>query len=131
MQKRKLQKIRPTSDTFRKSLSQTCSLSIKNQKEGMTMEEFEEKFIKPIVNASYPGTLAALSLTVLQITGMQTPSVLRYTLLLAAITFLSSAFSIFFYSIYPTRKKLWTTAAVMFLIGLFCLITSVLLLFVV
>jgi hypothetical protein len=97
----------------------------------MTMEEFEEKFIKPIVNASYPGTLAALSLTVLQITGMGTPSVLRYTLLLAAITFLSSAFSIFFYSIYPTRKKLWTTAAVMFLVGLFCLITSVLLLFVV
>jgi hypothetical protein len=97
----------------------------------MTMEEFEEKFIKPIVNASYPGTLAALSLTVLQITGMGTQSVLRYTLLLAAITFLSSAFSIFFYSIYPTRKKLWTTAAVMFLVGLFCLITSVLLLFVV
>lgn len=95
------------------------------------MEEFEEKFIKPIVNASYPGTLAALSLTVLQITGMETPSVLRYTLLLAAITFLSSAFSIFFYSIYPTRKKLWTTAAVMFLVGLFCLISSVLLLFVV
>ena len=95
------------------------------------MEEFEEKFIKPIINASYPGTLAALSLTVLQITGMGTPSVLRYTLLLAAITFLSSAFSIFFYSIYPTRKKLWTVAAVMFLVGLFCLITSVLLLFVV
>lgn len=83
------------------------------------MDEFEEKFIKPIINASYPGTLAALSLTVLQITGMGTPSVLRYTLLLAAITFLSSAFSIFFYSIYPTRKKLWTTAAVMFLVGLF------------
>ena len=95
------------------------------------MDEFEEKFIKPIINASYPGTLAALSLTVLQITGMGTPSVLRYTLLLAAITFLLSAFSIFFYSIYPTRKKLWTTAAVMFLVGLFCLITSVLLLFVV
>ena len=95
------------------------------------MDEFEDKFIKPIINASYPGTLAALSLTVLQITGMGTPSVLRYTLLLAAITFLSSAFSIFFYSIYPTRKKLWTTAAVMFLVGLFCLITSVLLLFVV
>lgn len=95
------------------------------------MDEFEEKFIKPIINASYPGTLAALSLTVLQLTGMGTPSVLRYTLLLAAITFLSSAFSIFFYSIYPTRKKLWTTAAVMFLVGLFCLITSVLLLFVV
>ncbi len=30
--------------------------------------EFEEKFIKPIVHASYPGTLAALNLTVLQVT---------------------------------------------------------------
>jgi hypothetical protein len=98
------------------------------------MEEFEEKFIKPIINASYPGTLAALSLTVLQVTGLngpQAPFVLKFTLLLGAVTFLMSAFSIFFYSIYPTRKKLWTTAAVMFLVGLFCLITSVLLLFVV
>ena len=101
------------------------------------MEEFEEKFIKPIINASYPGTLAALSLAVLQVTGIETSSVLsartllRYALLLASITFLLSAFSVFFYSIYPTRKKLWTTAAVMFLVGLFCLISSVLLLFVV
>jgi len=95
------------------------------------MEEFEEKFIKPIINASYPGTLAALSLAVLQVTGIATSSVLRYALLLASITFLLSAFSVFFYSIYPTRKKLWTTAAVMFLVGLFCLISSVLLLFVV
>jgi hypothetical protein len=98
------------------------------------MEEFEEKFIKPIVNASYPGTLAALSLTVLQITGVpgsQTPSMLRFTLLLGAVTFLLSAFSIFFYSIYPTRKKLWMTGAFMFLVGLFCLITSVMLLFIV
>jgi hypothetical protein len=98
------------------------------------MEEFEEKFIKPIVNASYPGTLAALSLTVLQVTGLhdsQAPFVLKFTLLLGATTFLLSAFSIFFYSIYPTRKKLWTSAAVMFLIGLFSLISSVLLLFVV
>ncbi len=98
------------------------------------MEEFEEKFIKPIVNASYPGTLAALSLTVLQITGLRgetAPIILKFTLLLGAVTFLLSAFSIFFYSIYPTRKKLWTTAAVMFLVGLFCLISSVLLLFIV
>ena len=96
------------------------------------MEEFEEKFIKPIVNASYPGTLAALSLAVLQITGFhdqQAPSALKFTLLVGATAFLFSAFTIFFYSIYPTRKKLWTTAAVMFLIGLFCLVASVLLLF--
>jgi hypothetical protein len=98
------------------------------------MEEFEEKFIKPIINASYPGTLAALSLAVLQVTGIhgeQTPFTLKFTLLVGAVTFLLSAFSIFFYSIYPTRKKLWTSAAVMFLVGLFCLIASVFLLFVV
>jgi len=98
------------------------------------MEEFEEKFIKPIVNASYPGTLAALSMAVLQVTGLhgeETPFPLKFTLLLGAVTFLLSAFSIFFYSIYPTRKKLWTSAAVMFLVGLFCLITSVLQLFIV
>jgi len=96
------------------------------------MEEFEEKFIKPIINASYPGTLAALSLTVLQVTGLhdqQAPFALKFTLLLGATAFLLSAFTIFFYSIYPTRKKLWTTAAVMFLLGLFCLVASVLLLF--
>jgi len=98
------------------------------------MEEFEEKFIKPIVNASYPGTLAALSLTVLQVTGIsgeKTPFSLKITLLLGATTFLLSAFSIFFYSIYPTRKKLWTITAVSFLIGLFCSIVSVFLLFVI
>jgi hypothetical protein len=95
------------------------------------MEEFEEKFIKPIINASYPGTLAALSLAVLQVTGEQTFFALKFTLLVGAVGFLLSAFSIFFYSIYPTRKKLWTTAAVMFLVGLVCLIASVCLLFIV
>jgi len=98
------------------------------------MEEFEEKFIKPIVNASYPGTLAALSLTVLQVTGMSgvpAPLSLKITLLLGAASFLLSAFSIFFYSIYPTRKKLWTSTAVTFLVGLLCSIISVFLLFVI
>jgi len=96
------------------------------------MEEFEEKFIKPIVNASYPATLAALSLTILQVTGLSgvpPPLSLRITLLLGAAAFLLSAFCVFFYSIYPTRKKLWTSAAVSFLLGLFCSIVSVLLLF--
>jgi len=96
------------------------------------MEEFEEKFIKPIINASYPGTLAALTLTVLQVTGMSgepTPFSLKITLLLGSTAFLLSAFSIFFYSIYPTRKKLWTSTAIAFLFGLFCSTISVLLLF--
>ena len=98
------------------------------------MEEFEAKFIKPIVNASYPGTLAALSLTVLQVTGQSgkpTLPSLRIALLLGAAAFLLSAFSVFFYSIYPTRKKLWTSTAITFLIGLFCSIVSVLLLFII
>jgi len=98
------------------------------------MDEFEERFIKPIVNASYPGTLAALSLTVLQVTGLSgqtTAFALKITLLLGAATFLISAFSIFFYSIYPTRKKLWTVTAMSFLVGLFCSVASVFLLFII
>jgi len=95
------------------------------------MEDFEEKFIKPIVNASYPGTLAALSLTVLQVTGERPPLTLKIALSLGAAMFLVSAFSIFFYSIYPTRKKLWTTTALTFLVGLLCSIVSVFLLFVI
>jgi hypothetical protein len=93
------------------------------------MEEFEEKFIKPIVNASYPATLAALSLAVLQIGPVS--FTLKVTLLLAAGTFLLSAFSVFFYCLYPTRRMLWTAGAINFLIGLSCSIISVLVLFVV
>lgn len=93
------------------------------------MEEFEEKFIKPIVNASYPATLAALSLAVLQIGHVSLS--LKTTLLLGAGTFLLSAFCVFFYCIYPTRKMLWTVGAVNYLIGLSCSIISVFLLFIV
>jgi len=69
-------------------------------------EEFEKKFIKPIINASYPGTLAALSLAVLQVSGTDVYIVLKFVLLLGAMTFSVSAFFIFFHTIYPTRKKL-------------------------
>jgi ABC-type Co2+ transport system permease subunit len=93
-------------------------------------EEFEKKLIKPIINASYPGTLAALSLAVLQVGGKSTPVTLRLVLLLGAMMFLLSAFFIFFYSIYPTRKKLWTGTAITFLLGLCCSILSVFLLFI-
>jgi len=92
------------------------------------MAEFEEKFIKPIINASYPGTLAGLSLATLQVTGKEIHIALKITLLLGAMMFLFSAFFIFFYSIYPTRKKLWTGTAITFLLGLFWLILSVFLL---
>jgi hypothetical protein len=87
----------------------------------MTEEELE-KLVKPIRNASAPGTLAALSLAALRIG--EFPWVLRIGLLLAAIMFLLSAFFIFFYSIYPTKRILWTGTALTFLLGLFGLISS-------
>jgi len=92
-------------------------------------EDFEEKFIKPIVNACYPGTLAALSLAVLQIT-TSIPLVLKIVLLTAALTFTLSAFFIFFYTIYPARKRLWTLTAITFISGLCCSILASILLFV-
>jgi len=88
------------------------------------MDEFEEKFIKPIVNACYPATLAGLDLAVLQFSS--SPGLtLNYTLLAGAMGFLLSAFS---YTIYPTRKKLWTSSALSFIAGLFCSILAVTLL---
>jgi len=87
------------------------------------VEEFES-LVKPIRNAASPGTLAALSLAALKIGDF--PRELRIGLLLGAIMFLLSAFFIFFFSIYPTRRALWTSAAVAFLFGLLCLTTSAL-----
>ncbi len=93
------------------------------------MEEFEEKFINPIVNASYPATLAGLDLAVLQFS-TSSGLMLNYTLLAGAMGFLLSAFSVFSYTIYPTRKKLWTSSALSFIAGLFCSILAVVLLIV-
>jgi hypothetical protein len=92
--------------------------------------EFERRFIKPITSASYPGTLAALSLTVYRVTmiGGSTPQSLKTVLLLAAATFLLASMSIFFYNLYPTRRRLWTVTAVCYLIGLFSLMASVVIL---
>ena len=92
-------------------------------------EEFEAKFIKPIVNASYPGTLATLNLAALQI-GRPSSQTVKNTLLLGSLAFLLSALFVFFYSIYPARKKLWTSAAMTFLLGLGCSVISVLSLFI-
>lgn len=92
-------------------------------------EEFEKKFIKPIINASYPGTLAALSLATLQVAGGNILFALKIVLLMGALMFLFSAFFIFFYTIYPTRRKLWTGTAITFLLGLFWLLLSVFMLF--
>lgn len=96
------------------------------------MSEELEKFIRPIRNASSPGTLAALSLAVLKLGDNGFPTALKLGLLLGAIMFLLSAFFIFFYSIYPSWKKLWTGTAITFLTGLLCLIlSSIALLFIV
>lgn len=91
------------------------------------MGEFEERFIRPIRNASYPGTLAALSIAGARLQMAAIRTVVTNLFLLAAASFLVSSFSIFFFSLYPTRRMLWTTCAVTFLIGLFFLVTSVLL----
>jgi hypothetical protein len=87
--------------------------------------DFEEKFIKPIVHASYPGTLAALNLTVLQVTPVDAPLIIRMIIALGSMTFLLSAFTIFFYTIYPTKKRLWSITALAFLLGLFCSVIAI------
>jgi hypothetical protein len=81
-------------------------------------EDFERKYITPIMYASYPGTLATLNLTVLQVTGNETPWIVRFLISLGSLTFLISAFTIFFFVLYPFRKSLWTITAVTFLGGL-------------
>ena len=85
---------------------------------GALREEFERKYITPIMYASYPGTLATLNLTVLQVTGPETPSIVRILVSLGSLAFLVSAFAVFFFVLYPFRKSLWNVTAVTFLGGL-------------
>jgi hypothetical protein len=86
-------------------------------------EEEKERLTEPIVNASRPGTLAGLSLTVLRFSAGD-PLLLRVILSMGAIMFLLSSFFIFFYSIYPSRRVLWMGTAATFLMGLFCSVIS-------
>jgi hypothetical protein len=90
-------------------------------------EESEEKLLKPIINACYPGTLTALSLAVLQVTGREN-LILRLTLSLNALLFLFSTFFIFFYTIYHWKKWLWTSTAISFILGLFGSLIAVIML---
>lgn len=91
-------------------------------------EDYDKRYVEPIINASRPATLAALSLAVLRFSA-EDPLPLKLILLLGAIMFLFSSFFIFFYSIYPTRRILWTGTATTFLLGLLCsVISSVILL---
>jgi len=91
------------------------------------VEDFERRFIKPITSASYPATLAALTLTVYRVAliGGDPPEALKNVLMLGAVSFLISSLSIFFYSLYPTKTRLWTSTALFYLFGLFALLTAV------
>src|SRR5881397_1874228 len=91
-------------------------------------DEFEERFIKPIINASYPGTLAGLGLAALSVTGGGRSISLTLSLASGALLFLLSAFFLFFYTVYPTRRRYWTGSALSFLLGLVASIVSVLIL---
>ena len=90
----------------------------------MSEDKAEELRLRPIVNASYPATLAALSLAVIEITGVS--GVSRYILGSGALTFTICAFTFFFYSIYPTRRYLWSATAMIFIIGLVFTLLAVL-----
>jgi len=86
----------------------------------------ERRRLRPIINASYPATLAALSLAVLQVT--RPAGLLRVILGSGALMFTICAFAFFFYSIYPTRRRLWSATAFTFILGLALTLLSVLLL---
>jgi hypothetical protein len=88
----------------------------------MSAEE-KERLTEPILNASRPGTLAGLSLTVLRFSAGD-PLMLRAILSMGSIMFLLSSFLIFFYTIYPSRRVLWMGTAATFLVGLFCSVIS-------
>jgi hypothetical protein len=90
-------------------------------------DDFEQRYIKPIINASYPGTLAGLGLAALSITGARSVY-LTASLASGALLFLLSAFFIFVYTVLPTRRRFWTGAAFSFLLGLFASIVSVVIL---
>ncbi len=90
-------------------------------------QDIEKYLVEPIANAARPATLAGLSMTVLRFWASEV-MLLRITLTIGAVMFLLSAFFIFFFSIYPTRRTLWTGTAVTFLFGLLSLVSSALVL---
>lgn len=83
----------------------------------------EGGLVEPIINATRPGTLAALSITILKFSA-EDPWIFKLILLVGAIMFLLSSFFIFFYTLYPIRKTLWALTASTFLVGLCCSIVS-------
>jgi hypothetical protein len=89
------------------------------------MTDDSDRLLKPIINACYPGTLATLSLAVLEIVGRDASVILRFILSLNSILFVACAFLIFFHTIYPRKRILWTFSAITFILGLFCSLLSV------
>jgi len=91
----------------------------------MAEDESEQMLLRPIVNASYPATLAALSLAVLQVTGVRALHV-RLVLGSGALMFTICAFAFFFHSIYIKNRLLWIVTALTYIIGLVFTLLSVL-----
>jgi len=90
----------------------------------MMISEIEER-LRPVIVASYPATLAGLSLAAMQITGKVAPTILTILLGSTAMLFLGSSFGGFFHVLYPTRRYLWTTMAIAFILGLTSSLLSV------
>jgi hypothetical protein len=84
--------------------------------------EFRERFIEPIINACWPGTLAGLAIAGLALSPTR---LLRTSLSLSAIGYLTSSFAVFFYSIYPSKRRIWSVAALSFLFALTASLFSV------
>jgi hypothetical protein len=91
----------------------------------MSEDKTEEFLLRPIINASYPATLAALGLAVLQVTGVRSLEI-RLILGSGSLMFTICAFTFFFYSIYPKRRLLWSVTAITYIIGLIFTLLSVL-----
>jgi len=96
----------------------------------MMSSEAEDRLMKPIVNACFPGMLAALNLAVFGIIDIRgtPPMASRIAILLGTLAFVLSSFAIFFYGLYPTRKKLWTATAIFFFTGLLSSLAAVVML---
>jgi hypothetical protein len=78
-------------------------------------DELRQRYIEPIINACWPGTLAGLAIAGLALSPTR---LLRISLAISAIGYLVSSFAIFFYSIYPSKRSLWSVTALAFLFAL-------------
>jgi hypothetical protein len=93
------------------------------------MSEAREKFLEPIDNASKPATIAGLNFAVVVLfqngsvlgglaLNPELAALLRSLLGIGGLLFLISAFAVFFFTIYPSRRGLWVTSSFSFLLGI-------------